>query len=116
MAIYQDAAEIRDRLIAAGVRATTDPRRVTPPCVLVAPQEVEFEAMCPGEGPTDWVLHCLSAPPGGEDALKSISQLVAAVLGVYPDAQDARLGSYQTDQGDAWPTIDVGLRTVSTWA
>ena len=116
MAIWDDAAAIRDRLLKAGVRAVTDPRRVDPPCVLVVPTAGEFNPMCVGDADTDWSLHCLGPNPGGEDALRVLSQLVSRVVAEIPEVRDVRMGSYRVDTGDPWPSMDISLRTVSSWA
>lgn len=109
--------DIRDALVAGGVRAVTDPRRVDPPCVLILPEEAEFGHMTPGTGNTTWVLRCLAPPPGNSDAFNVLAELAADVIGTVPDVQNARVTSYATGPtADAWPCIELRFTTVSAWA
>ena len=110
------ARDIRDALLDSGVRATTDPRRVDPPCVLVLPEDAEFTHMDAGTGPTTWVLRCLAPPPGNSDAFQILSDLVAATITCVPDVQTARTASYVTDAGDPWACIELRFTAVSAWA
>ena len=115
MTIWDEAVVIRDQMVAAGVRAVTDPRRVDPPCVLVVPAAVEWNSNCIGDGVTDWVLHVLGPQPGGEDALRVIARMAAAVLPLFPEARRGRMTSYSTDSGDDWPCFDIEWSRSSPW-
>lgn len=117
MSIADLGNDIRDALVAGGVRAVTDPRRVDPPCVLILPEEAEFGMMAPGNGNTTWVLRCLAPPPGNSDAFGILSDLAAATITTVPDVQNARMGSYATGPtSDPWPCIELRFTTVSAWA
>ena len=110
------ARDIRDTLTESGVRATTDPRRVDPPCVLVLPEEAEFGHMAPGTGATSWVLRVLAPPPGNSDAFQVLSEVASQTITCVPDIQSARVTSYQTDGGDPLPCVELRFMAVSSWA
>jgi hypothetical protein len=112
--IYDHADLIAARIVSAGIRATTDPARVDPPCALVMVEEATFQVMCPGEGTTRWVIHCI-APPSGRGAFHQIGAMVAAIIPVVPEVREARVTSYRTGAGDPWPCIDLHWETQSSW-
>lgn len=115
MTIWDEAVVIRDRLVAAGVRAVTDPRRVDPPCVLVVPTLGSFDTNCVGDASTDWSLMVLGPQPGGEDALKVLGAMAAKVIGEFHDVADVEMTQYSTDSAGSWPALRIGYRTVSSW-
>lgn len=116
MSIATLANEIRDALVAGGVRAVTDPRHIDPPCVLILPEDAEFTHMDAGTGPTSWVLRVLAPPPGNSDAFTVLADLVAETIVTVPDVQTARVTSYATGPtADPWPCIELRFTAVSQW-
>lgn len=113
--IWDDVLEIVKSLTDAGIRATADPRRVDPPCVLVVPESAEFETNCTGQGTTNWVLHVLAGQPGGMEAMRNLASMTAEVLTVNQRIEDVRLNSYSNDTGQPWPSFELRYRTVSSW-
>lgn len=113
--IHEDMDVIAKALVAAGVRAVTDPRRVDPPCVLVVPESAQFDSMCEGQANTEWVLHLLAPPPGAADTFRQLSALAAKVIAAVPRIETVRMASYQTDNGSTWPSFDMRFTTESSW-
>jgi len=88
---YDRAVEIAEKLQAAGVPATVDPRSATPPCVLVTPPGRTYDLGC---GYTAaWQLWAIVPNPGNADAFKRLDILVGEVAGVV-DVRGATFGSY----------------------
>jgi hypothetical protein len=79
---YDAALLIVDKLTAAGIVATSDPRAATPPCVLVVPPDLRFDLGC-GATAT-WSLWALVPNPGNADAHKALAALVRDVAAVLP--------------------------------
>jgi len=78
------AAEIVDTLIAAGVRASTDPQTVAVPAVLVPPPRREFNIGC---GYTaHWELPALAPAPIGANhtTWADLDRLVTVAADVLP--------------------------------
>lgn len=80
MSSYERALELVDKLEAAGITATADPRAATPPCVLVPPPRRTYDVPC-GYTAT-WQLVALVPGTGNADAHKQLDALVDAVGGV----------------------------------
>jgi hypothetical protein len=77
---YDRAVELAEKIQAAGVPATVDPRSATPPCVLVTPPGRTYDLGC---GYTAaWQLLALAPGPGNADSWKVLDDLEAAVAGV----------------------------------
>ena len=94
---YDRALELAEKIQAAGVPATVDPRSATPPCVLVTPPGRTYDLGC---GYTAaWQLMALVPGPGNADAFKKLDELAAAVAGVLDvrvhDLPVLRAGSRQ---------------------
>lgn len=82
MSAYQRQLELAAELTAAGITATADPRGATPPCVLVAPPERDYDLAC---GYTArWQLWALAPGPGNADAAKLLDDIVDQVAKVLP--------------------------------
>lgn len=73
---------IADKLIAAEIDATCDPRSATPPCVLVTPPQMTFDHLCGGTGL--WSLFALSPTTANIDAWKVLDDLLSKVDSVFP--------------------------------
>jgi hypothetical protein len=70
---------------AAGLPVALDPRNVSPPTVVVGlPNVVGWEGACVAAVEID--LTPVAPPPGNLDAVESLLDLVAALLGLYPFA------------------------------
>jgi hypothetical protein len=79
---YDAALAIVDKLKAAGVNATADPRSATPPCVLVPPPDRVYDVGC---GYTaSWHVMALVPGVGNADAHKALDALADVVAGVLP--------------------------------
>jgi hypothetical protein len=78
------AQVVVEKLIAAGVRATTDAAAVNLPAVWVAAPQRVYDVNC---GYTArWIVHAVSAAPAGWDhtAWAQLDALVDAIASVYP--------------------------------
>ena len=113
--IWSSMEHYRDALVAAGIRATVDPGRVDPPCVLIVPETGEFNVMCDGDAHTEWVLWVLGGQPGRVDTMRALSRTVAGVLQTLQISGRAEWTTYRTDDGDAWPACRLSFETVSSW-
>jgi hypothetical protein len=87
------AAEICQKLEAAGVRATTDPGALNPPAVLIPPPRRVYDLAC-GYSAV-WILHAIAAAPTGGDrnAWGQLDELTDAIASVYP-VETAQPGAY----------------------
>lgn len=85
MTTYERGAEIA--LAVTGkypeLLVTVDPRSATPPCVLIAPPNVDHNGFC-GQGLAEWALFALVPNPGNADAWRALDELLAAVEDVLP--------------------------------
>ena len=115
LGIAGESAAIRDDLISKGIRAVDDPRQVSVPCVLVVPQEVEFNSMCRGEGRTLWALHILGPGAGGKLSMSALSELTARVIEAKDDIERVELDSYQTADGMSYPSMRAEFYSSSDW-
>lgn len=73
---------IVDKLTAAGVSATVDPRSATPPCVLVPPPLLRFDTGC-GALAT-WQLFAIAPGTANLDAWVILDGLLAHAAGLFP--------------------------------
>jgi hypothetical protein len=88
---------IAARLTAAGVeRVTTDPRNVSPPCVLVGLPQRLTRAGCGLEGVIP--VHEIAAGPGNADAVGWLLDTAEQVAAVVP-CSSVEPGSYSPDPG-----------------
>jgi hypothetical protein len=109
------ADAIASALRSVGVRAVTDARLATPPCVVVVPVEAEFDSLQVGVGHTLWHLHCLAPQPGAQDSFEALAALVADVITAVPDVETAQMTSYRTADNVEWPALRLATRQVSSW-
>jgi hypothetical protein len=71
---------IAKALVAAGVRAVTDPGRITVPCVFIAPSEAEFTTLDGEHARTAFVMHLIAPGKGGMADMAALSSLAAKVI------------------------------------
>lgn len=76
------AKEYVAELAKVGVRATHDPRKLTPPCVLVAPPSVVLDTNCGGTA--SWTAFVLATVSGNSDAWMQLDSLTIKALDVLP--------------------------------
>jgi hypothetical protein len=79
---YDRGLELVDKLTAAGIAATVDPRSATPPCVLVGPPTKTYDVGCGFTAA--WQLIALVPGPGNADAFKALDDLETQVASVLP--------------------------------
>lgn len=83
MTAITDAMEaVAEKLRAAGIDATTDPRSAVPPCVLVEIPNLRFDVGCGATG--EWSVVALAAGPANLDAAEQLTTMSAACAGVLP--------------------------------
>lgn len=82
MSVTSVAKGYRDKLVAANIRATLDPRDVQPPCVLFQPATITLDLNCGGTAQMQAIL--LVPGPGTGEAWEHLDQLLPAVLDVIP--------------------------------
>jgi hypothetical protein len=79
---YDAGIVIVEKLRAAGITATNDPRSATPPCVLVTPPNKERDVGCGFTA--SWQMFILSPGTGNADAWLALDRLDEAVAAVLP--------------------------------
>lgn len=79
---YAHALTLADKLTAAGVNATCDPRSANPPCVLVTPPNHVFDHLCGATG--SWSLFALAPGPANADAWQTLDGLLAVAENTFP--------------------------------
>jgi hypothetical protein len=87
------ALQIVEKLVAAGIRATTDPGALNPPAVLVVPPRRDYDVAC---GYTAvWNVHAIGAGPTGGDRTTwaQLDALIDAVAATFA-IQVAQPGAY----------------------
>lgn len=82
MSSLDHAQTIVDKLTAAGINATCDPRSATPPCVLLTPPTANYDHYCGATG--EWNAYALASTTANLDAWAQLDELEAAVAGVLP--------------------------------
>lgn len=111
---YTAAAEMVLRLGAVGVRATTDPRKLVAPGILITPPRIVFDVNCGGTA--TWTLYAVaSAPKGDAMAWQQIDQMLGAALDVLqPDS--AEPAAWAPDQeSPAMPAYRLTLTAAVGW-
>ena len=106
-----------EKLSAAGITATNDPRSATPPCVLVAiPTKDDTELQIPCGFTVSWQFVLLAPGAGNADAWLMLDQLDTAVRTVLPgrarttptsyslSAENPPLSAYLVEFDEALPT------------
>lgn len=88
------ADELVEQLVAAGIKATTDPRAAHPPCVLATPPARTYDVNTEAGYSAEWVLWALAPAPGSAASWDKLDELVDAVASVL-DVERAEPGSYQ---------------------
>jgi hypothetical protein len=96
------AEDLARQLAAAGVRATTDPRKIVPPCVLFQPGGIS-QGVFPRPGLQHDMVALLLAPGQGDaSSWQMLDDLLAAVDRLLP-WQSCYPTSYTPDSGTAFP-------------
>jgi hypothetical protein len=114
MTPYEVADSFAKQLQAAGVRATTDPRKVVAPALLIAPPQVEFDLACGGTA--TWTVYAVSSSPGGDaEAWRQLDLLLAVALKVL-QPERAEPASWAPDNDAApMPAYRLTLTTAVEW-
>jgi hypothetical protein len=80
-----EARQFCEDISAAGVRATIDPRKIVPPCLLLVPPTVTLDRLEGVSGQAEWQGFLLaSVGSGNTDAWTQLDQLAAKVLPLLP--------------------------------
>lgn len=110
---FQVAEQYATVLSAAGIRATTDPRDVVPPCVLFTPaDQVDIDRGCGGTAQMSALL--LVRGPGQGDAWQTLEQFVAKVIELLP-AEQIRSTSYSLDDSGSMPAYELSWTATVDW-
>lgn len=96
-----EARAFCDQLTAGGVRATHDPRKIVPPCLLIVPPNVRMDRSCGGTA--DWTAYLLaSTGAGNADAWAQLDKLAALVLPHLP-VETLQPSDYSPDGTTEYP-------------
>jgi hypothetical protein len=99
---------IADKLVAANIRAVTDPANVSPPCVLVVAQEGEMTTLDGVTSSARFTMHLIGPGQGAKNSMDALSSLFARVIKANVAPVVAwRLTSYDTDNGAPYPAYDL---------
>ena len=93
MTSLERAQELVAKLEANGVRATTDPTVINPPCVLFNPPNLRYDLPCGSTAVWQVVALAPAARTADRNTWAALEALVAGVAGVA-DVHDATLVSY----------------------
>jgi len=83
MSALDHGQTIADKLNAAGISATCDPRSATPPCVLVTPPVATFDVVC-GHATGLWSLFALAPGPANADSWAALDAILLVASGAFP--------------------------------
>jgi hypothetical protein len=95
-------------LAEVGLRATTDPRKILPPCVLIRPPRILLDRLdlC---GTAEWSAYLLAATGVGDtDAWTQLDGMLVKALPLLP-VTEVDVGSYEPDEATSYPAY------VLTW-
>lgn len=81
---YEAAVEIVEKLRAAGITATNDPRSATPPCVLVPPPTSDFQRIGCNGAWCSFDLYVLAPGTANADAFRTLEWLAYWVRKALP--------------------------------
>lgn len=92
-------------LAAVGLRATTDPRKILPPCVLFRPPALRLDRLdC---GTAEWTALLLaSTQVGDSDAWTQLDGMLGKILPLFP-ITDVEVGSYEIDEATSFPAYTL---------
>ncbi len=115
--IFAEQMKYVEALTSQGIRATADPRRVEPPCVLVMPVSAEFrQTLACGLAPTEWSISIIGPGIGDLNGVRHLSQQTAAVLAGMEISGRLDVTSYSLDGGDSFPCFRITFETPhSNW-
>ena len=108
-----DLNAVRDTLAAEVAAAlgeattlTTDPRGISPPCVLVGVPSLDLSAARTALAQIP--VHVIATAPGNDDAVRWMLARVSLIVPqVAPPLLDARPGPYETGTGLLLPAITI---------
>lgn len=100
-------------LSAAGIRATHDPRKIAPPCVLIVPPSVELDSNCGGTG--EWTAFALAATVGTSDAWEQLDQIVLKALPILP-VERIEPNSYSAEETVQYPAFTMTWTETVEWS
>lgn len=105
-------ADVVDRLKAAGIRATADPRDLNPPAVYVAPPELSFR-FAKLTYDASWTLAAVVPNVGRKQALDLLGPLIESVLAVFPAITGGRAVDLTggLDGGGPQPAYELTMTT-----
>ena len=102
-----------DTLMAAGIRATVDPRKVVPPCVLfVPPDTVTLDRGCGGTANMTAVV--LASGPAQGDSWQTLELFLPSVL-EHLHAEQVRTTSYTLDDSGPMPAYELSWTALVDW-
>lgn len=110
------AHQLRDQLVADGVRAVTSARSVVPPCVLITPPLRTYDMAC-GYTAT-WQLYAIAPGGGDEGSWQALDALVDDVAELLPiETANATAWRSAADAAESMPaylltfteTVDTSL-------
>jgi hypothetical protein len=99
-------------LLEAGIRATSDPRKVNVPAVLVLPASLALDVSCGGTATCRAVA--ITRGPANADAWKSLDDLVGRVAAVI-DLELIEPTSYALDETAALPAYALNWTKAISW-
>ena len=112
LGIFQEQMKYVEALTSQGIRATADPRRVEPPCVLVMPVSATFQqTLSCGIAPTEWTISIIGPGIGDLNGVRHLSQQTAAVLQGMEISGRLDVTSYSLDGGDQFPCFRITFET-----
>jgi hypothetical protein len=114
MTPHERALEMAALIQDAGVRATTDPRKVVAPAVLITPPSVVFDLSCGGTA--TWTLYAISSSPGGDaDAWRQIDKMLGVVLYVLQPERAEPAGWAPDPDAATMPAYRLTLTEAVGW-
>ena len=110
--LWKAAETVVGDLVAAGIRATMDPRSVNLPAVLVVPPQFDRETSCIGRAL--FTAFLITRGPGNADAWQSLDALLEQVSTVLAVDQ-IRPASYVLDDGAPLPALEIQWTVGLSW-
>lgn len=116
MTPLQTATAWATLLTSHGVRATTNPKDVVPPCVLFTPPDtVDFDLGCGGTAVMRALV--LVGGPGQLEAWQALEVFLPSVLEVLPVPPDQlRTTTYAVDSSGPMPAYELSFTVLVDWS
>jgi hypothetical protein len=106
MTPYGFAVDLVARLNAAGIKATVEPGKLSPPQVLVMPPDVDLDLACGGTA--SFSIMCVAPLNGDSTAWHVAERLVAKVLPHLEQPESVKPASFSpSDDIPAWPALVI---------